>query len=187
MQRLREALLGSLPGECFLNGSSISASGRAFSIKLDSEEQVLAAQLDHPAMKWRRDQLRCDALFFCLVPMRNELLVALVELKGKDVKHAMKQIQASSQALCNRTRTLKQVHTQPVKDAFHSLERNGHGKGILGIIVSAEGLTLDQEQRAKIWKNHKIVFWIKSGQATQMSCRELASKFPTGTSRCTRT
>ncbi|MBI5572435.1 MAG: hypothetical protein HY914_21005 [Desulfomonile tiedjei] len=177
MQRLREALVKTIPAECFVNGSSISESGRSFSIKLARDEQVLAAKLDHPAMNWPESQKVCDAVFLCCLPDRDELLVALVELKGTDVRDARKQIEATSRALCNRQKALKQAHTQPVKAAVQLLGKMGHGKGVLGVIVSAVGLPLDYKERAKIWKNYKIIFWTKSGQAREMSCRELAGKF----------
>jgi len=114
MSKLRKVLKEVFPQEAFLPSPKYQESGRRFSIKKSKKEDVVGIELN--ALKdWPHNTKRCDALFVCQMPECADLLVVLVELKGSDVGHALKQIKATNLRLCNGARDKYEIHSNNMR------------------------------------------------------------------------
>ena len=135
--------------DCFLPGTSISEKGKAFSLRPQKDEEVVGIRLD-ACLANSRSGLACDAAFFVHMPSENRLVIALVELKGADVAHAIKQIKASRNLLANIVGCAgSRSHGDAVKAQMASTEPLTHGACLLGVVVSRSGLPQFQAEALK--------------------------------------
>jgi hypothetical protein len=171
--RLRPLLEKVFPAACFLPGLRVEENQRVFSIKPAHDEDAIGIQIDHAAMNWPPEQSRCDALFVCSTPDHESLAMVFVELKGGDVKKALDQILNSVRALCKGPNPVRKAHTAPVIDAVRSLHKQGHGNGIVGVIVSRRSIPNYPQERKRLRKQG-IIVWMKTAQLRDVTCRELA-------------
>lgn len=177
MQRLREKLAAVFPEECFLQGTHIEEKGRIFSIRPDAGEAVIGVKLSPLRQRWPNGKGICDGLFVCVAPNCNHLIVTLVELKGSDVAKAMSQIEDSCLLLCKGANPVLEIHCDEVSGAAMSMNRSGHGRGVLGVIVAKIGLAQNQKKKSTLWTKHKLRIWIVTGKLQGIRCAELAGKF----------
>ncbi len=147
MERLREELSTVFPKECFLQGTRIEERKRVFSIRPEPGEAVIGLKLNPLRESWPEGKGICDGLFVCLTPNTDHLIVTLVELKGSDVVKALGQIRDTCLSLCKAPDDSLKIHSVQVRNAIESLNRNGHGKRTLGVIVGRSGLPLDQKEK----------------------------------------
>jgi hypothetical protein len=173
---LRNVLGAVLPKEAFLDTPSISSGGRTFSLTHSATrgEEVLGVNLDG-FQSWPAERKRCDALFACVLPSRDHVILTLVELKGGHIERAMEQIKATSQVLCKRPSDSFEVHSPTLCTRLRKLGLIGHRGLILGIIVAKRGLPLAQREKASLRKHHRIVLRISSGGRVELACGELAA------------
>lgn len=147
---LRQALAEVLGrNDCFLPGTSISEKGKTFSLSPQKGEEVVGIRLDG-CLANSQSGLACDAAFFVHIKPQKRLVIALVELKGADVAHAIKQIKASRDLLadavgCANSRS----HGEVFKEHMVSNAPLNHGACLLGVVVSRSGLPQFQAEALK--------------------------------------
>ncbi|MFH1057377.1 MAG: hypothetical protein V1797_01700, partial [Pseudomonadota bacterium] len=146
---LKSALTGLLGrDDCFIAGTKIEECGKTFSIRPQAGEEVVGIRVDGCQLT-AQSGLACDAVFFIHRPSQNHLLIVLVELKGSDVGHAVKQITAVRDYLahlvgCGQGRR----HGQALLTAMGSPTGLSHGGNLLGVVVSRSGLPQMQQLAA---------------------------------------
>lgn len=178
MRALRQQLTRVFPEDCFLPGTKIEEKGRVFSIRPDTGEAAIGLKLSPLRNAWPNGQGICDGLFVCLAQNCNHLIVTLVELKGSDVEKAMNQILDTCILLCKAANNhILEIHSEGVFDAAASLNRAGHGSGVLGVIVGRIGLAQNQKEKKRLWNRHKLRIWAKTGKLEAINCSVLAGKF----------
>ncbi len=173
MKDLKSILLQFFPEEAFLKSPKKKEKGRAFSIKPEKGEAAVGIDLeaiDH----WPQNEKRCDALFLCWLPERNEFLIVLVELKGNHREKALEQIRETRQILCRGTGSrFKSIHAAEQLAEFRSCGIEGHGKRLLGIIIGKKSLPIKAKEKADLYRKTGIIIQYKTGGMTGISCREL--------------
>lgn len=165
MGRLRELLTGVLPENCFLRGLGIHKNRRSFSLRLNqgAGEDAVGFDVDQfPG--FAQGESKCDGLFFCLSPTQGNSLAVLVELKGTDVAHAPDQLFSTARKIIDRT-----IACHSAQDSFREAGIPAHGEGALGLIVSRTGMRLNQPEKARRWRQHKVWLHIITGNASGMT------------------
>ena len=148
-RRLRQALREALPDDEVLEGLSCSENRRSFGIRLDIDRTVHAAGVRLvPPVKNGRKQPQCDALFVIRDPGKTKSLIVLVELKGGDVRHAIKQIKASRERLCRRGSDKTATH-DATADKVSAVVDTGHGGVVLGVCVANRGIPQNYLERKR--------------------------------------
>ena len=88
--------LGSDLHECFSNSTSVKEKGKEFRIENISSDDICKLQIDDCFIK-SKEEIKCDYLFyFCKTEE-----IFLVELKGTDIEHALKQVIATFKKINN--------------------------------------------------------------------------------------
>lgn len=165
MTDLETALKANFPAECFLPGAKIKEKGRVFSIRKKPEEEVVGINLDklkdnEPALL-RQGEPIADALFLCLSPNSDHFLVIVVELKGTDVSHGIKQVVQTSERFCKNGRWNRMSHSRHMLGWSSKTKKNGHHGKVLAIIVSARSIPQKQMEKKRL-KNKRIILQTKS-------------------------
>ncbi len=145
MYWLREALATRIPGK-FLHRYSWGEQGRRFALRVSQHrgEQALIIRLGASASPM------CDLLVLACAPDRA-LLVAFVEIKGADVRHALTQIQQTHERYCRRNPT-SPVHENEVKRALLARVPSAHGGTACGLIICKRAMPLEQTTKARLRK-----------------------------------
>lgn len=155
------ALLAQLFGTSnyFIKGTSFTDNGVSFSIKPQAGEQIVGIEVDKGILSSHNGP-KCDAAFFLFDTANNRFLIILVETKGGDVAHSIKQFAETASCLtsvagCGRGLHLAQNNpflSQPNTTIMK------HGGKLLGVVVSKKGLPQSQMAKVKLLRNNKIVF-----------------------------
>ncbi|MFZ5585247.1 MAG: hypothetical protein ACOZHQ_04885 [Thermodesulfobacteriota bacterium] len=169
---LKEALLELIGHEeCFLTENRIEENGKVFSLRRINDEEIVGIRADN-CLLTPQAGLACDAIFFIHSPSENRLVIVLVELKGEDVGHAIKQIMAVRDYLagkvgCNSNRR----HGSALLTAMDSPAGLNHGTTLLGVVVSDRNFRQIQQEKAKALK--RGVRLTKSSHTKGIDCGQL--------------
>ena len=157
MSKLLETLQTVFPPECFIDGLSIKGPGRHFSVQLNPSEKAVAINLDK-CNPWPDGKKRCDGLFVCIPPGSKYFLIVLVELKGTDKEDAFDQLSDTAEMLCRQSAQSPKPHSSSIMQSFQSCQLRGHGKHVLGIVVTKGSLPkrLLEKKQARTYKGLKI-------------------------------
>lgn len=166
MGRLREMLAEVMPEECFLTGLGIHKNRRSFSLQGAGDDAVGLDVDKFPG--FAPGEPRCDGLFYCTSGAKKKSLAILVELKGTDVAHAPSQLFGTARKILDGT-----IACHTAKEALRKEGIPAHGKGALGLIVSKVGLRLNQSEKSRQWRQHKVWLQIITGNAAGMTLEDV--------------
>jgi len=174
---LRRILTELLPEKCFLPGTRIAEKQRVFSIRPGTGEAALGLRLEPLQQRWPAGRGICDAVFICASPQHNNLIISLIELKGGNRERALVQIKDSCELLCRGATAVLSIHREAIIREVAAINKTGHGNGLLGVVLSKQGLTLTQKEKATLWRDHRLRIWPRTGQLREISCSDLAAQF----------
>lgn len=162
---------------CFLPGTSITEKGKTFSLRPEKGEEVVGIRLDG-CLVHSQSGLACDAAFFVHSRSQKRLVIALVELKGADVAHAIKQIKASRDLLANTVGCAgNRSHGEALQEHMAANTPLNHGACLLGMVVSSAGLPQFQDEALKARRYG--VRLIKKKNPVGISCSDLLKQIDT--------
>jgi len=165
--RIRNALGDIFGAGHVLPGPSVREQGRGFAVQVAAREAVAGVRLDSRsfARRGRASRRCCDALFVCL-PEHGHIVPVLVELKGGHAARALSQLEAAVDILCESA-----WHERLAGLAI--LDRRGHERTVLGVVVARRGISLRQAERNAL-RSRGLVVVIRSARSVRTTCEELA-------------
>lgn len=164
-----------LPAGCVEKKSGVSEKGISFSIGKTRQEQVARISMDslRPHLGLAKGERITDSVFVCTPSSAPQtLLIVMVELKGSDVGHAISQIEETAARLCKGSNRKPDMHTSKELRKEFPL---GHGKRILGLVISRQGLSTRATMKAKL-KNKGIILKYRKKRSFKLS--ELVTMMP---------
>ena len=168
MGKLRDALQDIFGGDCYLDGSSIKEQNRVFSIRKNSEDQVVGLKVDGCIIE--NNSERCDGLFFVWRPSVARFAIVLVELKGTDTNKAASQFASTANYLISLTKCNQGDHHAWMKDKLSLPAPISHNSCLLAVAVSKKGLPQSFDTKMRLKKMYRIKFMhFQPGGATGLS------------------
>jgi len=179
MSSLKDLIAKIFPEECIIDGTSYSEKGKCFSLRPSHNEEVVLIKIDNdhndPCQYFKEINPKYDLLCICKIDSR--FFILFIELKGSDIKYALKQINNTFNYFCY----------DPNKSNYHPKKDFplSHEKKIYGIIISVQGLSLKQKEKKKLRKKQsqskkkeKISFKrFKPQEIKGWTCSQLLKKF----------
>lgn len=152
MSALRDLFRERFPEEWILNGLKLKKGKRVFSLRINPEyEDAVGFDIDKMNV-FGPGEPCCDGLFYCCDKREGFSIAVLVELKGVDVAHSLKQILSTSQKVHNHVIRCHGLAWEEGKRALLP-----HGPGAIGLVVSRQGFSFDPAERKKEWKQSRVL------------------------------